>query len=203
MARNPTTETAPTPSKTKRQRVADKLYLIGDGETVKHAKPGVTGLRFAFANGAVRDVSLSDFPADVREAATAHGLAQKLGDSYAGTNSVDEAISTFEEKLADLREGTWLSRSEGGAPRVSLLAAAVCRCMVASGMDSVKVSGEACELNETNVAARLKELTDEQRKAYAAMPEVELALREIQLERAKAKAEAATPATDAPTFGEL
>ncbi len=127
-------------------------------------------------------------PAIVRRLAL-HGLSQKVGDSYSGAESVNDAIEDAREVIETLVGGKWSERT-AGEPRTSALAAALERVMAQSGQPQ---SLEQC----TEV---VKNLSDEQRKGLRNMPAIKAAMSAIKAEK-DAAAAAEKPLDLASIFG--
>lgn len=76
-----------------------------------------TTVKFTFGDGETRTVDVARLDQAVREHAAAHGIAQTLGDSYAGSaGDVDWAKEQFDARLATLEGGSWSAErgSTGG-----------------------------------------------------------------------------------------
>ncbi len=145
---------------------------------------------FAFTNGDSHTVALADFPDDIKTRFALHGISQKLGDSYASADGIDEAIEAFLGTLETTTKGDWSTRAAGGGKgRTTMLAEALAE---ATGQDL------------DAAVAVLAEQTDEGKKAIKAHPQVRAILERISAERAAAKAAKAAKAaeeTDAPDLG--
>lgn len=170
---------------TKRTAVSKKVYLDAEGKDAGRSVPeNVSGLEFRFTNGETRKVVAEEFPENIQIAAMWHGFAQKLGDSYASSESVDAAVGSFEEMYNQLLEGDWITAAEGGAPRVTQLALAYANAVRSSG----------AEITDEDAVAKVKTWDADKRKAAAEVPEVATALAELRLAAAKAKLAAAKAA---------
>ena len=131
-------------------------------------------LTIKFANDTVLVVRLTDIPEATIGQLAMHGLSQKIGDSYAGADSIDEASTAAGRVAEDLKAGNWSVRVAGsGAPRVTLLAEALAKLTNNSMEDSLEA---------------VNELNDDQKKALRKDDRVKEAIAEIKYERAKAKA---------------
>lgn len=74
------------------------------------------GIRFIMENGQEYVVTLDQFPDNILQELTIHGLSQKLGDTLAGagkSKSLAEGIAQFETTLDNLQRGTWRSAQHG------------------------------------------------------------------------------------------
>lgn len=72
---------------------------------------------FTFSDGTVKEVDTSKFSDEVQRHARVHGIAQRLGDSYAGSGGdVDWAKEQFEAVSIVLEGGSWSAErgSTGG-----------------------------------------------------------------------------------------
>ena len=86
---------------------AMKEIVKGEGDA---AEP--TGIRFDFAHGATFLASIADLPASILAQAAAHGLSQKLGDSYASKKlSAEDAVEAVQKIWEALKNGDWSIRS--------------------------------------------------------------------------------------------
>lgn len=135
-----------------------------------------------------------------------HGAIQKVGDNYAGAGGdMDKAWGLCKEMIAQLKEGIWETRGQGGegAVRISLLAEAVARIKNQPVEDVRKALAAAAPESPGD------EATEEEQKAYTEAkeayakkmaelrkhPTVKRVILEIQLEREKA-AEAGAASLD-------
>lgn len=129
-----TDQTEANAAEKKRRTVAEKGYLIeGEEKPARHASPEATALIFKFPETDDEYViKLDEIGADCLKAATLHGLAQKLGDAYAG-KSGEDAIEAFETVLERLKANDWVKPSEGPGTRPSLVADAIRAALVEHG----------------------------------------------------------------------
>ena len=111
-------ETTTEAPKAKRVSKCDKTINLETGEVV-----------FTFADGTVRKYEETDFPVAIQAHLLLHGLSQVGGDAYAGSETVAEAITAHDGRIANLRDGKWTVRTGGGGPRVTQLAEALFRAM--------------------------------------------------------------------------
>ena len=169
-----------------RQAKCSKVYVLPNGDESRHARPGAH-IEFRWADGHVDVVRPSDFPEDIQACAVLHGLAQKLGDSYASTSSIQDAQSAFTEAYEQLGEGDWVTVREGGGPRVTQLAEAYRRAKAARG--------ETVSLEDA--ARTVASWDSDKRKAVSDIPEIAYQLAQIRLEAAQKKAEEAKAAAAA------
>ena len=144
---------------------------------------GTTVLRFIFATEPPRvfEVDVNTLSDEIRDQAIYHGLLQKLGDSYAGADGPEEAISDFQAVESALASGSWASRT----PRVGLLIEALMRLTGVSLEDATHVVNEAAKADET--------LAEGAKGAVAALrgdPRVKKMIARIKLEREEAAAPA-------------
>lgn len=129
---------------------------------------------FAFTNGKELTAALDGLAEDVLKRLALHGLSQKLGDAYAGAESVDDAYEAAADVYETLKGGKWTERT-AGEPRTSSLVEALFRVM--DGAQEL----DACK-------AVVENMDDEQRKALRAQPAIKAALANIAAEKAQAKA---------------
>jgi len=138
-----------------------------------------------FSNGEKLEAPLVGFTDAIKERLACHGLSQKLGDSYAGAETIEAAIAAARRVLAELLAGNWTAaRAAGeGGPRLTLLVEALAR--VASAETGTEVTIEM----STEV---IEDMDDDEKKAVRGNPAVQVAINEIKLERAQTKAAKAT-----------
>ena len=126
---------------------------------------------FDFADGTTVTTDLSEFPEAILDRLSLHGLSQKLGDSYAGAESITEAVQSVKELLTNLQAGNWNlgGRSTGGI-WIEVL---------------VRISGKSAE----ECAERFNALSEDEKKKLKKHPQVLLIKAEIEKERLLAAAE--------------
>lgn len=170
---------------------AKKSYFLSDGTEVRSAQPEAVRLTFAFANGGKLDVDPSKLSESVRYCAMFHGLAQKIGDSYAGSKTADEAEEEASSLWERLEAGEWIAEREAAGPRISLILAAIVKARADAGKPfSEEEQAERAEKLKTDKAYR---------ESCMANAAVKAAYAAIQAERAAEKAKkAAAEAAGAP-----
>lgn len=126
---------------------------------------------FTFTNGRVLSIIPGDLPVDMFTRLALHGVAQKVGDSYAGATTPDEAYANAEAVIEALYAGQWNAgrESTGG-----ILVEAIAR-LTGKPIAECKAAFDA--------------LPEASQKAIAADVKVAAMVATIRLERAKAKAE--------------
>lgn len=112
---------------------AKKSYFLKDGTEVRSASPEAVRLQFSFANGDKLDVDPTKLNDGVRYCAMLHGLAQKIGDSYAGAKTPDEASEEASSLFERLEAGEWIAERESAGPRISLILQAICKVKADTG----------------------------------------------------------------------
>lgn len=131
--------------------ICTREYFNGSDEKTRGARVDTESARMTFpAIKETIDLKLSDFPANILNAATFHGLTAKIGDTFAGAKgdaqtAYDDAAALIERLVA----GDWVKEGEKAGPRVSLLVDAIARALVKSGET---VDDERME----SIAAKLK-----------------------------------------------
>jgi len=130
---------------------------------------GANFVRFNFVDGAEQIVYLNDLPEDMVQRAAVHGLAQKLGDSYSGAESLATAKEAFYASLASIEQGSW-NRAGGGS----------------TGGLWVEALAEATGKEYALCLAKWNEMDEATRKATKKHPTVKLAHAKMQLQRAEA-----------------
>lgn len=161
-------------------KIATREYANNAGETSRSVQSDSKWIRFKFANGETREWAFSDF-LKVKNEAFGNGISQKLGDSFAGAKSVSEAVAAVDDMAERLQDGDWNLTGRGGSSRETLLALAISR-----------VYNQP--INAVN--AKLAEIDDEDKKAYAKNKKIAAEIEAIKVERAEAKAARLAAAAD-------
>ena len=117
-----------------------KKFVSGPLTSEKDADAGVI---FKAGDEVLAAVLLKDLPEDMVTRLAVHGLAQKIGDSYAGAGEESDPLAAartwIKETVDQVRKGEWRVAAVGGGPRASLLAKALARATGQSLEDSVAV----------------------------------------------------------------
>lgn len=135
----------------------------------KIAKKSVVGnsLTIEFANGVTKTYDVTKIPTDVQDQLMMHGLSQKVGDSYASAETVEDAIEAAEDVFHNLVSGQWNAKGGGtGGILAEALAAA---------------QGVSLEEAKAVVLA----LDDKAKTELRKHPAIKLAIAKIQLARAE------------------
>lgn len=171
----------------KRQAKAKIAYLNDSGEC--KLTDGPNAIRFDFANGRELILNAGDVPTDTCQVAMVRGLAEKVRDTYAGSQTVDEAYDDASAMIEKLLAGEWLSEREGGGPGIGLFMEALQRVKEGAGLvfdiEAAKARYSGKEGSEARKSALLGNA--QLRGMYAT----------VKAERAAANLEA--KAADAPT----
>ena len=131
------------------------------------------GLRWTFASGNITDVDFDDLT-DVWMKAAAHGIKQKLSDTYAGMKTSQEVERAFAAALDGLMQGHWnAGRSSSGGIWVEALARAA----------SVAIDVAQAKWNA---------MDEDTQKDVKKNAQVKLAKAQIDLERSQEKAKGVT-----------
>ena len=131
---------------------------------------------FDFSNGTALTLDIKDVVDNIRTQLAGHGVLQKVGDSYAGAETVEEAIAAAQRVIEQLLAGEWRqAREGGGAPRVTMLAEALSRVMKARNRD-VSIE-EAREV--------IADMDDDTKAAVRKDPAIQVEMNKIKLERAE------------------
>ena len=144
-------------------------------------------LTFEFVNGETLTFDISTLAQDMLQRLAIHGGFQKLGDSYAGAKSVEDAITSVKRVWEELVAGNWTAaRTAGtGGARIGQLAKALAR--VAS-----KDPELGREVTVEEAVEIVSEMDDDQKKAIRSQPAIKAAIAQIRLEEAQAEAQKAT-----------
>lgn len=115
---------------------------------------GNVSVRFDFVNGQTRTFSINVLPQAVALYAAGHGIAQKLGDSYASCKEVDDMVIAVDETYEQLTKDGWRAASEPGdsAAGASIVIKAIMeatgkdigfvKAFLQGKLDKAKVAGE-------------------------------------------------------------
>jgi hypothetical protein len=147
---------------------------MAKAKCTKQIREDLSGVDFTFADGTVLAVEVASLSKNILMNLVAHGISQKVGDSYAGDMPVEGAIEKATEVIKRLVEGDWKAvRISSGSAKNSLLAEAFA---AASGR-----TVEECQ-------AVLADMEEPQKKALRKHPQVALQIADIQAKRAAEKA---------------
>lgn len=145
-----------------------------------------TNVVILFQDGRRVDVSLNDIPSHIQRELIAHGLSQKLGDSYAGAKGNTSAAFAECSSVAEaLLKGEWNRRGTGTG---GILAEAIAR-----------LTQQALE----EVQAVLADMDEETKKELMKRKDVKAMIAIIRAERAKAQLNNATPDDEEDSLGSM
>lgn len=130
-------------------------------------------VRFEFANGNALAIKLTDVPEAIRNHALAHGLLQKIGDSYAGAETVEEAFEAASETLDTIKNGDWKAARAG---------------VGAGGGDLIKALMAVTGFGEEQCKKVVADADADLRKAIRKQPQIAAELAKMQAARLLAKA---------------
>ena len=133
---------------------------------------GENDVVFSFSNGNKLICDISDLTTDMVNRLALHGIAQKVGDSYASAESVSIAIASAQEVWNNLINNVWATRAIGGK-----LAEALSR---ATGKPLDECVG------------KLGKMSDDEKKALRKHPLIKLAIAKIDKENAEKAAQVET-----------
>ena len=128
---------------------------------------GVITFTFADARTIVFDPAAA--PDNVKSFLLSHGASQKIGDTYAGAESVDEAYEDAREMADSLMSGILAAKRAAGEPRIGRLLEALAR-----------VTGKDIALCK----ALFDQMSDEMKKKVRADAGIKKAMAAIDMERA-------------------
>lgn len=176
-----------------RKAICKKVYVNSDGSESRSASVDAARLEFRFFGDdgeTVTDtISLiaSDMPENVGVCAKWHGLAQKIGDSYAGASKSDE--SAYDRAMAmveSLAGGEWVAEGESAGPRTTYLLDAICN-VIADATGSAPDDAKRAEIAEAIKTADAK-------KSALGNAAIKAAYEKIKADAAVARAKAAAKA---------
>lgn len=168
------------------KKVADKIYVSADGTETRSASPDAVALLFRFSNGKEISVPRAEVPENIAAAAMLHGLGQKIGDTYAGSETIGEAVDNAEAMWERLKLGEWTSGKRAAGPRIQHLVDAIVAAKEAAGL----------EADVEAIAAKLRE-DEALRKNALNNPQVRAAYDKQKAERAAAAAKESAKAAKA------
>lgn len=134
-------------------------------------------VNFDFVDGETIACELHALPDDIITRLALHGLSQKVGDSYAGAESVGEARAMAQGVYDNLVAGTWAVRASRGGKIIEAIT-------------------RALGLSFDDALTKWNEKSDDEKKAIKNHPSIKVALAEIESERAAKLAEAASDAPE-------
>lgn len=169
-------ETSAEAKKTARPKIDIQMTdgrIVSFPEGSKAQKEETEGtLRFDFSHGGTLSLPLSDLPADIISKAAAHGLLQKLGDSYASKKvSAEDAFLAVEKIWSALKEGNWSIRSSE-----------VGESLAGVGVLTVAIS-RVLNVPVETAKETLKGLSTKEQKVLKLDPEISAMIQTIERER--------------------
>lgn len=148
-----------------------------------------SAVTFTFADGRALTVEMIGLNDELRRRGLVHGISQKVGDSYASAETIDEAYEAAADVVESLGRGEWSSRTVGGgAGKPTILIEALFRIIQAEG----KTLQDATDL--------INEMSDEQREGLRRLAPIVAAVDAIKLERLSEKAKKSAAATAGQTL---
>jgi len=79
-------------------------------------------VKFSFSDGRTLTCEIADLTTEVVDRLALHGLIQKVGDSYAGAESIDTAYLAAKGVIDQLVAGLWTSKASKGGIWVEAIA---------------------------------------------------------------------------------
>ena len=129
------------------------------------------GVQFDFVNGETIKATIDSLPDAIVKRLAVHGLSQKVGDSYASAETIEEAISSAKAVLNNLTQNVWATKSVRGGKIVEALVA------------FSKKPYDEC-------LAVYSQMTDKQKADLRKHPSIKAELAQIEARRAEAAAKA-------------
>lgn len=178
-----------------REQKAKIEYVSDKGEKCR-VTDKVVAIAFKF-NGVSEPivVDLSKLPKDIMRAAAVRGVAEKIRDTYAGSDTVVKAYEVASDMLGRMMEGNWLSERDGGGPRMTMLLSAIKEVREGAGLTFDLDASHAKYVNGDDDTDEQKKMKAELRRNAAANTEVARVLERMKAEAAARRAEKADPAT--------
>lgn len=146
---------------------------------------GPESVTFTFSNGQTVVADLNRIPDETRIRLELHGIAQKVGDSYAGAETVTEAFENAQAQYEALLVNDWGRVRGAGSDESTLFEEAYLRVNQA-GIPGVCPAQPDFTLAQAR--EKLATKTDEQKKSLKKLPAIVAAIGEIRTERATAAA---------------
>lgn len=156
-----------------------------------------SGLVLNFAHGKVLNMKLSELSDEILGDLVLHGLAQKVGDSYAGSESPEEAFQAASAVWEQLKAGDWRRAGEA-VPRTTLLAEALSAVTGKTLEECQAVIDAMAKSDEENKTSSVKELRNH--PAIAAQLAIQKAARAAEAAK-KAQEKASTASFDLADLG--
>ena len=150
----------------------------------KKPREDLSGVDFEFAHGATLSINVGDYSKETVKHLVLHGISQKVGDSYSGAESSEDAFALASATHKRLVDGEWAIAREGGGRGVTALIEALGRAFPDK-------SEEQCRKVVTD-------MTEEARKDLANHKRIKAHLEAIKAEKAAKKAADAMAAAEAP-----
>jgi len=149
-------------------KIAKKEAILESGKIV--------GVRFTFEDlaGTVREMRFEDLSDGMRDAALAHGLLQKLGDSYSGAKgNANTALGMFQPVWDSILAGDWNLKGTGtgGIGMANLVTALA----------------EAAGKTEEEARERIGKMEKEEIAALRKVDQIKVIIKRLELEQAEAK----------------
>lgn len=130
------------------------------------------GVSFEFVDGTNITAVVDALPDEIVRRLAIHGLSQKVGDSYASAETIEEAIASARAVLNNLTQNVWATKSVRGGKIVEALVA------------FSKKPYDEC-------LAVYSQMSDKQKAALRKHPSIKAELAAIEAKRAEAAAKAA------------
>lgn len=152
------------------KRKMDKTVII-EGDRVS--------VRFDFRNGATRSIVLTDLTPALQLQNMGHGGSQKIGDSAAGEESVEDMVLSVEKSIQMLQGGSWgVERGAGDSFRGgSIVVQAL-----------VEVTGKSVDAIKAFIDKKIEALKCSRQALYASFradPKVGPVIERLEKEKAK------------------
>ncbi len=163
----------------------------------KIVEPVAAHVVFNFADSNQLIVPLASLSPEITKRLALYGIAQKIGDAYAGAANAAEAFASASAVYQSLLAGEFnTARSSAAVAESTMFEAAYLRVL------RTGITGIVAPAPETTLAEAITKLStksDEARKALKRYPAIVAAMGEIRTERAQA----AATESGAPTVGDL
>lgn len=206
VAKTPATAT-PAATGKKRNTIAAKHYITVGGDDPQKIVAESAAVEFRFKNGETRRCELSNYAENIQNLFGLYGIAQKLGDAYAGVDGdVDAAVENFDALNEQLLGGEWTSESRASGPRIGHVVEAWERILVAAGKPPTDAArdGLTALLKAGGVWPGGVTVTAAEAKAkMMARPDIQAKVAEIAAERAAERLKKLQEAAAATNSGDL
>lgn len=153
---------------------------MSDIKTTKEIRDDLSGVDFSQNGEIVLSIELTDLPKEILTHLALHGIAQKLGDSYAGIKDPSEAVTKATSVKERLVVGDWKAARTSASPRSTQLAEALASVFKKTVDEAITViasldKGQIADLRkDASVSAALQSIAAKRAAEKAAKANADL-----------------------------